>query len=102
MDAAVLRLAWALPLVLAVGVGVIYALKRLGLGTGAAPAAADLSVVSRQQLSEHTQALVLQAGAQRWLVVESTATVSVQALGQGTAAQQPAPLAWPLGVVRRT
>ncbi|TAK73708.1 MAG: hypothetical protein EPO12_21890 [Aquabacterium sp.] len=101
MDAAVLRLVWALPLVLVVGVGLIYALKRLGLGTGPSPAAAELSVVSRQQLSEHTQALVLQSGAQRWLVVESTATVSVQALGQGGAGQVSQP-AWPLGTVRRT
>lgn len=94
MDAAVLRLAWALPLVLAVGVGLIFLLKRLGLGVGHPQEPAVLDVQSREQLSEHTQAIVVQAGGQRWLVVESTASVSVQPIGQPQAVQQ---VAWPLG-----
>lgn len=79
MDYHLLRLLWALPLVLAIGLGAMVMLKRLGIGVG--PLRRDAStpqVVSTTALSEHTNALVVEFGQQRWVVFESTAHISVQ------------------------
>jgi hypothetical protein len=78
------RLAWALPLVLLIGVGAMLLLKRLGIGVGPRPmalpdtAASTPTLVSSTPLTDHTRALVVEFGAQRWVVFESTAQIVVQ------------------------
>ncbi|MES2089662.1 MAG: hypothetical protein V4532_06765 [Pseudomonadota bacterium] len=80
MDHHLLRLLWALPLVLAIGWGAMVLLKRLGIGVGPLRREAPTpQVVSTTTLSEHTKALVVEFGQQRWVVFESTAHISVQA-----------------------
>lgn len=83
MDDQLLRLLWALPLVLAIGVGAMLLLKRLGIGVGPRPNAAGPAstpvVVSSTPLTEHTRAVVVEFGPQRWVVFESTAQISVHA-----------------------
>jgi tRNA-2-methylthio-N6-dimethylallyladenosine synthase len=81
-----------------------------GLTPTPIPEEADVLLLNTCSIREKAQEKVFsQLGIWReWkeakptLVIESAATVSVQALGQGSAAPQPAPLAWPLGLVRRT
>lgn len=79
------RLAWALPLVLIIGVLFILALKRWGIARlpGLMPAAgitADLRVVAVLSVSEDTRVYLLEAGGQRWLLTESRLSASTQAL----------------------
>lgn len=74
------RLSWALPLVIVIGVGALYWLKRMGVGMpGSGAQAGEPRVLSRTTLTEHTQVLVVEVQHQRYVVFESTAQVSVQA-----------------------
>ncbi|RZL01578.1 MAG: hypothetical protein EOP36_11055 [Rubrivivax sp.] len=86
MDDHFWRLLWALPLVLLIGVGAMLLLKRLGIGVGPRAAAvvpdatsATPTLVSSTPLTDHTRALVVECGAQRWVVFESTAQIAVHA-----------------------
>lgn len=85
MDDHLWRLAWALPLVLVIGVLFILALKRWGITRlpGLMPAVVnttDLRVVTDLQVSGDTRVYLLEAGGQRWLLTESRLSASTQAL----------------------
>lgn len=79
------RLAWALPLVLFIGVLFILALKRWGITRlpGVMPAAAQagvgLHVVAELSVSDQTRVYLIEAGGQRWLLTESRLNAAVQA-----------------------
>lgn len=75
------RLAWALPLVIAIGVGLILWLKRLGLGQGAAAEPEQPVLRSQTKLSDQTSVLVVDVGSQTYVVFESQAHIAVQAQG---------------------
>lgn len=95
MDDSLFRLAWALPLVLLIGIAAIYGLKRLGVGqaAAAAPGAETIVVVSEKSLSEHTHVFVLEHQRQQYLVFESRVSLSVQALpAAGSVASGPVPM----------
>ncbi len=94
MDASLARLAWALPLVLVIGVAAIWALKRwlLLLGRASAPGAA-LALEQSLSLSERATAHVLNVQGRRVLVVESANAIGTLEL-EGR--QQRAAVAWPL------
>lgn len=85
MEDQVWRLVWALPLVLIIGIGAMLLLKRLGIGVGQRPsatpdaAASTPTLVSSTPLTDHTRALVVEHGGQRWVVFESTAQIAVHA-----------------------
>lgn len=68
-----LRLLWALPLVLGLGVGLMFLLKRMASSASgpAAPGAVGAAVLSRTPISEHTDLVVLQVGAQQHVFLES-------------------------------
>jgi hypothetical protein len=91
MDDHIWRLIWALPLVLLIGVGAMLLLKRLGIGVGPRPSAmpdhtaATPTLVSSTPLTDHTRALVVEFGAQRWVVFESTAQIAVHVPTPATA-----------------
>lgn len=72
------RLAWALPLVIALGLALIYWLKRLGVGQGSAGTANQAVVRSNTALTERTRVLVVEVGHQVFVVFESEATIAVQ------------------------
>ncbi len=86
MDDHLWRLAWALPLVLLIGVMFILALKRWGITRlpGLMPAMAqpsgELRVVADLSVSDDTRVYLLEAGGQRWLLTESRLHASAQAL----------------------
>lgn len=91
MDHHLWRLAWALPLVLLIGVLFILALKRWGItrmpglmqATGLMQAntpAPGLRVVADLKVSDDTRVYLLEAGGQRWLLTESRQQTSTQAL----------------------
>lgn len=80
------RLAWALPLVLLIGVMFILALKRWGITRlpGLMPAIArpsdELHMVAELSVSDDTRVYLLEAGGQRWLLTESRLHASTQTL----------------------
>ena len=78
MDDQLWRLTWALPLVIVIGVGLIYWLKRLGVGALPAESGATPVVLSNTPLTEHTRVLVVQVNQRPFIVFESTAHLSVQ------------------------
>jgi hypothetical protein len=97
MDDHLWRLAWALPLVLAIGAAFILALKRWGINrlpgwlpatlsaqVSHAPRAASTSdalrVVTELAVSADTRVYLLEAGGQRWLLTESRVSASTQSL----------------------
>lgn len=97
MDDQLWRLAWALPLVLAIGVTFILALRRWGITRlpGWLPASLSaqlphaprtvansesLRVVTELAVSADTCVYLLEAGGQRWLLTESRVSTSIQSL----------------------
>jgi hypothetical protein len=80
MSDQLLRLAWALPLVIVVGIALIHVLKRLGVGMAQPAAGVAPQVLSDLKLTEHTRFIVVDAAGQRFMVLESTANVHVQPL----------------------
>lgn len=72
------RLAWALPLVIAIGLALIYWLKRLGVGQGGAGETVQPVVRSNTALTEHTRVLVVEVSQQVFVVFESDAHIAVQ------------------------
>lgn len=97
MDDHLWRLAWALPLVLTIGVAFILALKRWGVTRlpgwlpamssaqvphppSAASAVDALRVVTELAVSADTRVYLLEAGGQRWLLTESRVSASTQSL----------------------
>lgn len=73
MDDHLLRLAWAFPLVLAIGVGSLWVLKKWGRFPKGAPTPAP-SVTSVTALSEQTRLIVFQHGGREFLLLESSAS----------------------------
>lgn len=85
MDDHLWRLAWALPLVLIIGVLFILALKRWGITRlpglmSVAQPTGELRVVGDLSVSDDTRVYLLEAGGQRWLLTESRLHASTQAL----------------------
>lgn len=85
MDDHLWRLAWALPLVLVIGVLFILALKRWGITRlpglmQVSPPETGLRVVADLTVSDDTRVYLLEAGGQRWLLTESKQQASTQAL----------------------
>lgn len=80
MDAQLWRLLWALPLVLAVGVLAILAIKRLGFA--AEPSRQELPprVVHELDMGQQTRLIVCEIEGQRWVVVEGRTGLALQAL----------------------
>jgi flagellar biogenesis protein FliO len=78
MDAQLWRLTWALPLVIVIGLALIYWLKRMGLGSAASSLPAEPLVLSNTAVTKHTRVLVVKVNQQVFVVFESTATVAVQ------------------------
>lgn len=74
MDDHLIRLTWALPLVLALGVGGLLLLKKWGRlsATDPDPQAAP-KLLSSTVLSEHTRVMVVQHAGRQVMVFESTA-----------------------------
>lgn len=72
------RLVWALPLVIAIGVALIYWLKKLGLGQGGGGQPAQPIVRSSTALSEHTRVLVVEVDQRAFVVFESDTHIAVQ------------------------
>lgn len=72
------RLAWALPLVIAIGLALIYWLKRLGLGQGGSGEPVQPIVRSSTALTEHTRVLVVEVNLQTFVVFESDVHIAVQ------------------------
>lgn len=79
MDDQLWRLTWALPLVVLIGVGAIFWLKRMGVGIAPSGPAALPVVHSDTAVSAHTRVLVVEVEGRRFAVFESTAQISVQA-----------------------
>lgn len=81
MDEHLWRLSWALPLVIVIGVGLIFWLKKLGLGV-ASPAASTAGVepvvLSNTTLTDQTRVLLVEVAQQRFVVFESSAHIVVQ------------------------
>ncbi|MGC4061435.1 MAG: hypothetical protein QM749_11560 [Aquabacterium sp.] len=80
MDAQLWRLTWALPLVIAMGIGLIYWLKRMGVGQAPSAVSPQARLVSSTSVSEHTRVLVIDIDGQQFAVMESTAHIAVQTL----------------------
>ncbi len=85
MDDHLWRLAWALPLVLVIGVLFILALKRWGITRLPGlmqmnPPDPGLRVVADLTVSDDTRVYLLEAGGQRWLLTESKQHATTQAL----------------------
>lgn len=73
------RMTWALPLVIVIGVALIYWLKHLGLGGQVRESASVEPVVrSNTALTDHTRVLVVELEQQQFVVFESTAQIAVQ------------------------
>ena len=84
MDDQLWRLVWAFPLVVVLGVGAIYWLKRMGLGDGtvAASACPEPVVVSDMALTERSRVLVVSIGEHRFAVFESSSPLVVETLNE--------------------
>jgi hypothetical protein len=94
-----LRLAWALPLVLLIGLGLMLAMKRL---MSAEPASAPVPALSKTlRLSEQTQAHVIDIAGQHYLVIESERSVVIEALASKAGAAAPAMNSWRAGLLRK-
>jgi hypothetical protein len=94
-----LRLAWALPLVLLVGLGLMLAMKHLLSAERATPSAPALSKTLR--LSEQTQAHVIEIAGQHYLIIESERSVAVQVLASKAGAPAPAMNPLRAGLLRK-
>jgi hypothetical protein len=94
-----LRLAWALPLVLLIGLGLMLAMKRLMSAERASPPAPALSKTLR--LSEQTQAHVIDVAGQHYLVIESERSVVIEALASKAGAPAPAMNPLRAGLLRK-
>ena len=94
-----LRLAWALPLVLLMGLGLMLAMKRLFSVERASASAPALSKTLR--LSEQTQAHVIEIDGQHCLVIESERSVAVEVLASKAGAPAPATNPWHAGAFLR-
>lgn len=79
MDAQLWRLAWALPLVIVLGVGLIFWLKKMGLGGMAhsGQASPDVVVLNDTPLTAHTRVLTVRMGHRTFTVFESTLHIQV-------------------------
>jgi flagellar biogenesis protein FliO len=109
LDVQLWRLTWALPLVIAVGWALILLLKRLGLG---APGelrdeVEDTVLVSSQALTDQTRVLLVRVQGQSYVVFESAAHLSVQAIPSQTSVSslsfaQPSPVSFSWRRWRRT
>ena len=99
MDAQLWRLTWALPLVIAIGVGLIYWLKRMGVGQSASGSPTEPRLISSTAMSEHTRVLIVEVNHQQFVVFESSAQITVQPLD--AIGQLPSPLIFPWRPVRR-
>ncbi|HET9446061.1 MAG TPA: hypothetical protein VFO35_07370 [Steroidobacteraceae bacterium] len=94
MTDALLRLAWALPLVLAIGVGAALVLKRFVVpGAGPTPQGQRLSVRESLALSEQTRLHLLEVDGRPHLVIESAQTTVLQWAPGGETPRAPNPLA---------
>lgn len=94
MDDSVGRLIWALPLVLLIGIGVLLALKKLGVGTGLNHAVnGDPIVRGMTLLSEQTKVTVVEVWGRAYMVVESSTGLHVEALDAQRAGFPSRPLA---------
>jgi len=100
-----LRLLWALPLVLAVGVAGMLVLRRF-LAPAAAPRGA-MRVVLRETLalSEHSRVHLLEIDGGGYLIVESAQNATLQPLSSPVREAGRRPVAWrprglPLGAAR--
>jgi hypothetical protein len=83
-----LRLVWALPLVVLVGVGLMLAMKRFMAVDS--PALQAPSLLKTLRLSEQTQAHVIDVDGRRFLVVESERSVALEAVAANSGEQAPA------------
>ncbi len=85
------RLAWALPVVIATGLLLIFWLKRMGVGQGTPKTHAEPIVRSCTQLTEHTQVLIVEIHQQSFIVFESSQHIMVQgeATHGGASARHP-------------
>lgn len=81
MESHALRLIWALPLVLMIGVGLLLLLKRWGIGVGpmgqAANASGSIHVVQSQDISPQTKVMQVSVNGSTYLVFESAANLQV-------------------------
>lgn len=73
MDDHLLRLAWAFPLVLTIGVGTLWVLKKWGRLPMEAPTATP-SLTSVTALSDQTRLIVFRHGSTEYLLLESSAS----------------------------
>jgi hypothetical protein len=86
-----LRLLWALPLVLAVGAAAMLVLRRFLVPATSPPGASRVAVRETVALSDHTRVHLLEIDGSGYLVVESTRSASLQP----TAARVREPAGWP-------
>jgi len=78
---ALLRLLWALPLVLALGVGFMIVLRRfVAPAPNGKPAARHTALCEQLALSEQTRVYLLDVDGRKYLVVESTQNTRLQPL----------------------
>jgi flagellar biogenesis protein FliO len=100
MDVQLWRLTWALPLVIAIGWGVILMLKRLGLGGSPVTHSEDVNqavMLNNQPLSDQTRVLLVRAAGRTYVVFESTAQLSVhEAMPASQGSVTPLPLHSPV------
>jgi len=94
-----LRLAWALPLVLLIGLGLMLAMKRLMSAERASPPTPALSKTLR--LSEQTQAHIIDVAGQHYLVIESERSGVIEALASRAGAPAPAMNPLRAGLLRK-
>jgi flagellar biogenesis protein FliO len=78
MDASLWRLTWALPLVLALGVLAVLALRRFGARGRASSQPSRLSLGATLVLSDSTRAHCMDLDGRTFLVVESTSSVALE------------------------
>ena len=81
MTDALWRLAWALPLVLAVGVIAVLAIRRWGMWQGVGVGAARLRVVESMPVSDETRIHLILVDRQPLLLIESARQVTTRELG---------------------
>lgn len=81
MESHALRLIWALPLVLMIGVGLLLLLKRWGIGVGplgqAANASGSIHIVQSLDISPQTKVMQVSVNGRTYLVFESAANLQV-------------------------
>ena len=99
MTDSLLRLMWALPLVLAIGVGALLLMKRHGIGVRPrSPDEVPLVMLNSLAISPHTTAFVLKLGNEEWLVLESDKAVQIQVRAPAVKPGVPGRTTpWPMG-----